>query len=127
MRRSHLARLDEAGLDQFEALLTAPDQDVYAWLRGAEPVPPAYDNAVFAGLKAVCEQRSALGFVSGSSRLHRQASGAPDGLGRARKAMTPIWRRKRRGAAAARCCSWRWTMLQAECGATGAAHSSRRP
>ena len=50
---AHLALLDQAGLDQFEALLTAPDQDVYAWLRGAEAVPAAYDNAVFAGLKAV--------------------------------------------------------------------------
>ena len=39
MRKSQLARLDEAGLDQFEALLAAPDQDVYAWLRGAAPVP----------------------------------------------------------------------------------------
>ncbi len=46
--------LDEQGLDQFEALLTAPDQQVYAWLRGAEPVPADYDNPVFAGLKAVC-------------------------------------------------------------------------
>jgi antitoxin CptB len=54
----HLAGLDEAGLDQFEALLTAPDQEVYAWLRGAEPVPPSYDNPVFAGLKAVCEQNA---------------------------------------------------------------------
>lgn len=54
----HLAALDEAGLDQFEALLTAPDQEVYAWLRGAEPVPAGYDNPVFAGLKAVCEQAS---------------------------------------------------------------------
>ena len=36
----HLARLDAAGLDQFEALLTAPDQDVYAWLRGAAPGGP---------------------------------------------------------------------------------------
>ncbi|MEY4708600.1 MAG: hypothetical protein RJB58_2323 [Pseudomonadota bacterium] len=54
----HLNRLDEAGLDQFEALLTAPDQDVYAWLRGATPVPPDYDNPVFAGLKAVCEQKN---------------------------------------------------------------------
>jgi antitoxin CptB len=54
----HLARLDEVGLDQFEALLTAPDQDVYAWLRGAQAVPPDYDNAVFAGLKAVCEQKN---------------------------------------------------------------------
>lgn len=51
-----LAGLDEAGLDQFEALLTAPDQEVYAWLRGAEAVPAAYDNPVFAGLKALCEQ-----------------------------------------------------------------------
>ena len=55
---TELGRLDEAGLDQFEALLTAPDQDVYAWLRGAQPVPPAYDNAVFAGLKSLCEQQN---------------------------------------------------------------------
>jgi antitoxin CptB len=55
---AELARLDEAGLDQFEALLTAPDQDVYAWLRGAKPVPAEYDNVVFAGLKAVCGQQS---------------------------------------------------------------------
>ena len=55
---SNLARLDEAGLDQFGALLAAPDQDVYAWLRGAAPVPPEYDNPVFAALKAVCEQKN---------------------------------------------------------------------
>src|SRR5665213_2860118 len=36
---AELAGLDEAGLDQFEALLAAPDQDVYAWLRGAKPFP----------------------------------------------------------------------------------------
>jgi antitoxin CptB len=46
---NHLATLDAAGLDQFEALLTAPDQEVYAWLRGAEAVPAEYDNPVFAG------------------------------------------------------------------------------
>ena len=55
---AHLAGLDEAELDQFEALLTAPDQDVYAWLRGAEPVPPNHDNTVFAGLKTMCAQQS---------------------------------------------------------------------
>jgi antitoxin CptB len=55
---SHLAGLDETGLDQFEALLAAPDQDVYAWLRGAAPVPPDHDNAVLAGLKAMCAQQS---------------------------------------------------------------------
>jgi len=48
-----LLRLDAAGLDQFEALLTAPDQEAYDWLRGAAPVPPEHDNDVFAGLKAV--------------------------------------------------------------------------
>ena len=48
-----LPRLDEAGLNRFEALLTAPDHDVYDWLRGAVPVPPEHDNEVFAGLKAV--------------------------------------------------------------------------
>ena len=55
---AHLMRLDEVALDQFEALLTAPDQDVYAWLRGAAVVPSEYDNPVFAGLKAVCQQQS---------------------------------------------------------------------
>jgi antitoxin CptB len=49
--------LDQAGLDQFEALLAAPDQEVYAWLRGAADVPPEYDNAVFAGLKSVCGRK----------------------------------------------------------------------
>jgi antitoxin CptB len=55
---ANLAGLDEGALDQFEALLTAPDQDVYAWLRGAAVVPADHDNAVFAGLKAVCEQQT---------------------------------------------------------------------
>ena len=49
--------LDEAGLDQFEALLAAPDQEVYAWLRGAAPLPAEYDNPVFAGLMAVCGRK----------------------------------------------------------------------
>ena len=53
----HLAELDEAGLDQFEALLTAPDQEVYAWLRGAEAVPAQFDNPVFAGLKSYCGRK----------------------------------------------------------------------
>ena len=55
--QDHLAVLDEAALDQFEALLTAPDQEVYAWLRGAEAVPAAHDNAVFAGLKSYCGRK----------------------------------------------------------------------
>ena len=60
MPNAHLAGLDEAGLDQFEALLTAPDQEVYAWLRGAAPVPADHDNPVFAGLKAVLRPQGYL-------------------------------------------------------------------
>ena len=55
--QDHLAALEDTGLDQFEALLAAPDQEVYAWLRGAEAVPAQYDNAVFAGLKSYCGRR----------------------------------------------------------------------
>ena len=58
--QEHLAALDEGGLDQFEALLAAPDQDVYAWLRGAEPVPAAHDNSVFAGLKSYCGRKDQI-------------------------------------------------------------------
>jgi antitoxin CptB len=55
--QDHLAALDAAALDQFEALLAAPDQEVYAWLRGAEAVPALHDNAVFAGLKSYCGRK----------------------------------------------------------------------
>ena len=39
-------------------VLGASRTSVYAWLRGAKPLPAEYDNAVFAGLKAVCGQQS---------------------------------------------------------------------
>jgi antitoxin CptB len=54
---SFLPALSESELDLFEALLDAPDQEVFAWLRGAEPVPPAFDNQVFAKLKSLCERK----------------------------------------------------------------------
>jgi antitoxin CptB len=57
--QSHLAGLDETGLDRFEALLTAPDQDVYDWLRGAAPVPAEHDHEVFAALRAVIGHKDA--------------------------------------------------------------------
>jgi antitoxin CptB len=53
----HLAGLDDEGLAQFEALLIAPDQDVYDWLRGAKPVPPDHDNEIFAGLQTLCGRK----------------------------------------------------------------------
>ncbi len=58
--QDRLAALDEGALDQFEALLAAPDQEVYAWLRGAEAVPAQFDNDVFAGLKSYCGRKGQL-------------------------------------------------------------------
>ena len=54
---SFLPGLDEAGLDQFEALLDVPDQDVFAWLQGTVPVPRAFDSHVFEKLKSLCERK----------------------------------------------------------------------
>ncbi len=54
----HLAALDPAELDDFEALLKAPDQEVYGWLQDHAPVPAEYDNEVFARLKALCGRTS---------------------------------------------------------------------
>jgi len=51
-----LPTMTEAALDEFEALLAAPDKDVFLWLQDQAPVPPEYDNETFAGLKAVCRR-----------------------------------------------------------------------
>ena len=50
--------LDEAGLDQFEALLMAPDQEVYEWLRGHKPAPSEFDTALFNRMKALCARKN---------------------------------------------------------------------
>ncbi len=48
----HLATLDDAQLDHYEALLDEPDQDVLAWVCDRAPVPPRHDNEVFGLLRA---------------------------------------------------------------------------
>jgi antitoxin CptB len=53
-----LPAMDDRALDEFEALLAAPDKDVFLWLQDQAPVPPEYDNATFAGLKAVCGRKN---------------------------------------------------------------------
>ena len=50
--KTHLPSLDRDGLVQFEALLDAGDPSIFAWVRGDEIVPDAYDNRVFAMIKA---------------------------------------------------------------------------
>jgi len=49
---AHLRDLDSADLDRFDALLSAPDWQMFGWIMGHEPAPPAYDHELFARLCA---------------------------------------------------------------------------
>ena len=44
----HLAALDDRQLDRFEALLDLPDGDLFDWITGRVPPPPAHDDDVMA-------------------------------------------------------------------------------
>jgi antitoxin CptB len=57
----HAAGLAEAELHAFEALLEAPDHDVYAWVTGAAPAPPPHDTPLLARLRVfeVCNSDDA--------------------------------------------------------------------
>jgi len=48
---ARLAGLDAEGLAEFERLLDAPDQEVYAWIIGRLPTPANYDGPVLQALK----------------------------------------------------------------------------
>ena len=45
--QAQAADLSDADLTDFENLLAAGDLSIYAWVTGNEPVPDAYDTAVF--------------------------------------------------------------------------------
>ena len=44
--------LSEDELTILETLSEEADRDLLAWLTGAEPVPPAFDNSIFQAMKA---------------------------------------------------------------------------
>ena len=48
----HLANLGDADLTDFENLLAAGDQRIYAWITENERVPDMYDTAVFRLIKS---------------------------------------------------------------------------
>ena len=48
----HAASMTPAQLDRFERLLDEPDHDLYAWVTGAAPTPPAFDDDIMARLRA---------------------------------------------------------------------------
>ena len=49
---AHLGTLNDQGLDDFEALLDAGDDRIYAWVMGNDRVPHAYNTPVFALIKS---------------------------------------------------------------------------
>jgi antitoxin CptB len=56
----HIDKFDEAGLDDFERLIEAPNAELYAWVVGAEAVPANYDTAVLAKLREFHMQGSQI-------------------------------------------------------------------
>jgi antitoxin CptB len=57
---AHIDKFDDAGLDDFERLIEAPNAELYAWVIGAETVPANYDTAVLAELRAFHRRGSQL-------------------------------------------------------------------
>lgn len=55
-----LVEMDAAGLDAFERLLDAPDQQVYAWITEQEAPPVEHDSATLADIRSFRHQIVAL-------------------------------------------------------------------
>ena len=56
--QEHLHALGEDELEQLDGLLNAPDDDVYACLRGYVAVPARYASPVFEKLTAICNRKA---------------------------------------------------------------------
>ena len=59
---SHVHAMTPAELDDMDALLDAPDQDVYDWVTGRAPPPAPFDTAI---LKRVQAFKASLPIASG--------------------------------------------------------------
>ncbi|HEX5213483.1 MAG TPA: succinate dehydrogenase assembly factor 2 [Pseudolabrys sp.] len=44
---ANIATLSESELDEYETWLDVPDQRIFAWVNGAQGVPPEIDTALF--------------------------------------------------------------------------------
>lgn len=49
---AHLHAFSDDDLEAFEILLTIPDQQLFAWVLGAEPADPQFDTPMFRRLRA---------------------------------------------------------------------------
>ena len=48
---AHIATLSDGELDEYERWLEVPDQRIFAWVNGAQTVPPEFDSALFRRLR----------------------------------------------------------------------------
>jgi antitoxin CptB len=49
---AELAALNDSELAEVERWLDVPDQQIFAWVNGMEPVPPNYDTGLFHRLQS---------------------------------------------------------------------------
>ncbi len=49
--REHLTRMDGDAIAHFEAILAAPDTDLFDWVMGIAPVPAQYQGPVIDALR----------------------------------------------------------------------------
>jgi antitoxin CptB len=48
---AHIAELSDAELDEYEAWLEVPDQQMFTWVNGSQPAPAEIDTALFRRLR----------------------------------------------------------------------------
>jgi antitoxin CptB len=48
---AHITNLSDADLDEYEAWLVVPDQQIFTWVNGSQPAPAAIDTALFRRLR----------------------------------------------------------------------------
>jgi antitoxin CptB len=49
---AQLASLNDSELDEVERWLDVPDQQIFAWVNGMEPLPSHYDTGLFRQLRS---------------------------------------------------------------------------
>lgn len=60
---AEIDNLSDEELRELEHLLTAYDQDLYAWMTGRTPLPPEWDGALYRRIIAYHEAAGPAGFV----------------------------------------------------------------
>ncbi|MEO0976288.1 MAG: succinate dehydrogenase assembly factor 2 [Pseudomonadota bacterium] len=61
---AEIDRLSDEELLELEHLLTAHDQDLYAWMTGRKPLPPEWDGPLYRRIIAYHDAAGPAGFVS---------------------------------------------------------------